>query len=1307
MKKTITIKNDASFVNGDGVVHTWLVLNDGKGGSRNFGFTPKKASGYFNVEGELDKKEYLDTRNYSQSLTIEISAEQYSKIFYAIQISTDNLPMYDLIPDGNGGDDFNCTTAADYILKSAGIHILDGVQSPFGVAGRIDSMAFAHISTYDDLPIVDITSAFNTFESAINTSVGIIDFGPVESILDAKDAIDFIAAEVYNCSEQVFSAIDGTVSEAAQAFKDGFLEATQLWLDASVQNMNTAVDALEQFGESSSSWISELLGYFSGSMGAFASGMANLANGGTIPLSAVGNFPFPPGAMFPGMMFPGFAPPGFGPSMDGAQRAPADPIIIDLDGDGIETLSINKNIFFDHDGNKFAENTGWVGGDDGLLVMDLDGNGLIDTGKELFGDNTVLQDGKKASNGFDALKDKDSNGDGVINCQDMAWETLQVWQDKNSNARVDEGELHSLDSLGIAAINTKYKNSTLIDEQGNAHRQTGSVIFSDGKTSTISDVWFDHDNGYSHYIGDVDVSDAIRELPFIRGFGNLADLHIAMSKDNSLQILIEQYIANPELARASGLIDNILFCWAGVTDLDTSSRGININARVLAVLEAATGDGFVSVHGKVTDPNLNAAKLIDEEYTKFSSYIESQLLAQTLYADEFAYIRFGLNSDMSGFILDFTDLNVHLNEIKCDDAINYLRLSDTIYSWLEYMPSYRNECDISFRMSDTHFIGGKGNDNLIGTSADDFVWGKHGNDHLDGRAGSDTYLFSQGDGQDQLSDSATSSVNILAFEGADIAKAVLEKSGNDLLIRAWGGSDTLTLSNYFISESYRQFDMVFGDTTLTVSDLAAMGFPVYGNDSVNSLIGWDNDDTLLGFGGNDSLNGGKGNDSLDGGTGNDSLSGGEGSDAYIFRVGDGQDRISDKATSSVNTLVFEGSDIAKAVLEKSGNDLLIRAWGGSDTLTLSNYFISESYRQFDMVFGDTTLTVSDLAAMGFPVYGNDSVNSLSGWDNDDTLLGYGGNDTLNGGKGNDSLDGGTGNDSLSGGEGSDAYIFRIGDGQDRVNDTYKNGVNTLVFEGADITQAMIEKSGNDLLIRAWGGSDTLTLSNYFISESYRQFDMVFGDTTLTVSDLAGMGFPVYGNDSVNTLSGWDNDDTVLGNGGNDTLNGGKGNDSLDGGTGNDSLSGGAGSDTYIFRAGDGKDNIYEHGSVVDSSDTILFNEDILASETRVSRKSNNLVLSFAERDDSMTISNFFVSSDYQVEHIMFADGTDWIPEDILNHIEDSIPLPLAETSDNPFSLSFMQQQVCQFTSDSANDEGMDSVSYSLASARTTTSALSQ
>ncbi|VFS92179.1 Uncharacterised protein [Raoultella planticola] len=44
----------------------------------------------------------------------------------------------------------------------------------------------------------------------------------------------------------------------------------------------------------------------------------------------------------------------------------ASPIIIDLDGDGIETLSVSSGVFFDHDGNQFAENTGWVAPDDGF-----------------------------------------------------------------------------------------------------------------------------------------------------------------------------------------------------------------------------------------------------------------------------------------------------------------------------------------------------------------------------------------------------------------------------------------------------------------------------------------------------------------------------------------------------------------------------------------------------------------------------------------------------------------------------------------------------------------------------------------------------------------------------------------------------------------------------------------------------------------------------------------------------------------------------------------------------------------------------
>lgn len=57
---------------------------------------------------------------------------------------------------------------------------------------------------------------------------------------------------------------------------------------------------------------------------------------------------------------------------------PEDPLIIDLDGDGIETIALaDSRVFFGIDGDLFAERTGWVGRDDGLLAIDANGNGVI------------------------------------------------------------------------------------------------------------------------------------------------------------------------------------------------------------------------------------------------------------------------------------------------------------------------------------------------------------------------------------------------------------------------------------------------------------------------------------------------------------------------------------------------------------------------------------------------------------------------------------------------------------------------------------------------------------------------------------------------------------------------------------------------------------------------------------------------------------------------------------------------------------------------------------------------------------------
>ena len=68
-----------------------------------------------------------------------------------------------------------------------------------------------------------------------------------------------------------------------------------------------------------------------------------------------------------------------------------DPLVIDLDGDGIKTSYVRDfTTYFDNNADGFAELTAWVDPHDGLLAMDRNGNGIIDNGKELFGDQTGL-----------------------------------------------------------------------------------------------------------------------------------------------------------------------------------------------------------------------------------------------------------------------------------------------------------------------------------------------------------------------------------------------------------------------------------------------------------------------------------------------------------------------------------------------------------------------------------------------------------------------------------------------------------------------------------------------------------------------------------------------------------------------------------------------------------------------------------------------------------------------------------------------------------------------------------------------------
>jgi hypothetical protein len=165
-----------------------------------------------------------------------------------------------------------------------------------------------------------------------------------------------------------------------------------------------------------------------------------------------------------------------------------DPLILDLDGDGIQTTSVNGRAHFDQDANGFAEQTGWVSPSDGLLVLDRNGDDFINDGRELFGDQTILKSGVKAQNGFQALAELDANGDGKIDEQDTVFSQLRVWKDFNGDGFSFPNELFTLDELGIKSINLDSTMVNITDKQGNFQNMIGSFERLDGTTGQEAEV---------------------------------------------------------------------------------------------------------------------------------------------------------------------------------------------------------------------------------------------------------------------------------------------------------------------------------------------------------------------------------------------------------------------------------------------------------------------------------------------------------------------------------------------------------------------------------------------------------------------------------------------------------------------------------------------------------------------------------------------------------------------------------------------------------------------------------------------------
>jgi hypothetical protein len=179
-----------------------------------------------------------------------------------------------------------------------------------------------------------------------------------------------------------------------------------------------------------------------------------------------------------------------GASITGATSQLITPLVLDLQHDGVHTVGLDNGVAFDVDGNGVLERTAWVAPDDGLLVLDLNHDGLINDGRELFGSGTAMLDnGVAATDGFQALAQYDGNLDGVIDALDDVFAQLQVWVDRNTNGQTDAGELISLEDAGVLSIDLRYETSDATNND-NLLALQGNYLGTDGQQHHLVDVSF-------------------------------------------------------------------------------------------------------------------------------------------------------------------------------------------------------------------------------------------------------------------------------------------------------------------------------------------------------------------------------------------------------------------------------------------------------------------------------------------------------------------------------------------------------------------------------------------------------------------------------------------------------------------------------------------------------------------------------------------------------------------------------------------------------------------------------------------------
>ena len=884
---------------------------------------------------------------------------------------------------------------------------------------------------------------------------------------------------------------------------------------------------------------------------------------------------------------------GFGQAK--TRRQPVDPLALDLDGDSLETVGITatQQTLFDHDGDGIRTGTGWVKGDDALLVLDRNANGTIDNGGELFGVDTVMSNGQKASSGFAALTDLDSNGDGVFDNRDAQYANVQVWRDLDQDGISDAGELQTLAEAGIASIALNKTAGTVNFGNGNTQSASATFTRTDGSTGTVGDLNLASNPFYREFGDAIPVTAEAESLPGLRGSGAVRDLQEAASL-NAVLVADIQALSGASRTEMMASLDSIIQHWADTSSLVTSAEKVAALADTMSQLSGVHPRLLFRVPG-ITDLELNILQL--EGMAGMSTHIDILKATPGFSAEHFEAMRAEVDrvekmvavlEKFNGMtFLDFPDMGgvfmgngIAVNVVNPGDSVmgygysfvipvlstdqiqllqqSYDALKQSVYDGLVLqtrLKGYLEEISLSIDASGI---------SLDFSGMDAALEAKYAVDPVNG---------------------LVDLIEIDRLLGQDFGEWSIEPRLSHWMAEAEQGGtlqdirsafSLLATTNSLVSDGFH----IMSDQAINFFG-GVGGDYIIGNSASNSISGGNSNDSIYGGAGDDYLNGGDGDDRLYGGDGNDQLFGGYGNNLLVGGNGD------DTLNGYVGQDVLEGGD---------GNDLLY----GSDGNDVH-----------DGGAGDDTHWES---------YGDDTYLFGRG-DGQDVITRYyssGGTDVIR-------LKAGVNPD--------DVKLYRSSVGHDLVVLIKDTGESIRVKNWATDSSGQIERIefadgtvwGMDVL---WAAPVEGTDGAETISAAYASA----GDT------LRGLG----GND---TLYGGIGQDVLEGGDGNDLLYGSDGNDVHDGGAGDDTHWESYGDDTYLFGRGDGQDVITRYYSS-GGTDVIRLKAGVNPDDVKLYRSiavnsGYDLILSIKDTGDSIRLQNWINDPSVRIDRIEFADGVVW------------------------------------------------------------------